>query len=153
MGLTAPCRMLEFWEVAAPRVVGAGDNSTVCGGAPLGTGAWGSAGSSAGRGGNICQQQGTACSALVDATERDSPKPAAVSPQHVCRRSSDKKDAGLARSHHSPVLLEGHKCQPKDRDGDCVPAGDGVRLCDVGQPCHGAPTCSPGSPSELRQLG
>lgn len=62
MGLTAPCRMLEFWEVAALRVVGAGD---VCGGAPLGTGAWGSARSGAGQGGNICQQQGTACSALL----------------------------------------------------------------------------------------
>lgn len=32
MGLTAPCRTLEFWEVAAPRAVGAGDAGTVCGG-------------------------------------------------------------------------------------------------------------------------
>lgn len=81
----------------------------------------------------LCQEQhwlgwqhlpaaGTASSALVDATKRDSLKPTAVSPQHVCRRSSDKKDVGLACSHHSPVLLEGDKCQPKDGDGDCVPA-------------------------------
>lgn len=153
MGLTAPCRTLEFCEVAAPRVVGAGDASTVCGGAPLGTGVWGSAGSSAGQGGNICQQQGTACSALVDATERDSPEPTAVSPRHVCRRSSDKKDAGLARSHRSPVLPEGDKCQPKDGDSDCVAAGDGARACDVGHPCHGAPACGPGSPNEPPQLG
>lgn len=53
MGLTAPCRMLELWEVAAPRAVGAGDACTVCGGAPLGTGAWGSARSSAGQGDSI----------------------------------------------------------------------------------------------------
>lgn len=80
----------------------------------LGTAVWGCAESGAGQGGSICQQQGTAGSAPVDATERDSPKPTAVSPRHVSRRSSDKKDAGLARSHRSPVLPEGDKRQPKD---------------------------------------
>lgn len=80
----------------------------------LGTAVRGCAESGAGQGGSICQQQGTAGSAPVDATERDSPKPTAVSPWHVSRRSSDKKDAGLARSHRSPVLPEGDKRQPKD---------------------------------------
>lgn len=68
-----------------------------------------------------------------------------LSAPRVCRRSRDKKDAGLARSHRSPVLPEGEKSQPKDGDSDCVPAGAGA--CNVGQPCRGAPTHSPGSPN------
>lgn len=109
--------------------------------------------SGAGHSASICQQQGSAGSAPVDATERDSPKPTAVSPRHACRSSSDKKDAGLARSHRSPVLPQGDKRQPKDGDGDCVPAGDGDGVCDVGQPSHGASARGPGSPNESRQFG
>lgn len=120
MGLTAPRRMLEFWEVAAPRAVGAGDASTVCGGAALGTecGALPGAalaGVAASASSRHCQ--------LRLMQPKQTARNQLLSP-HVRRRSSDKRDC-LACSHHSPILLQGDNASHRTGTVSVSPLGSG----------------------------
>ena len=129
-----PILTLEFRKIATPRATGAGDADTACaacaacaacGGRTAGPGARGSPGSGTGRGGGISPQRGTACSALADATERDSHQNnRRLPPGTFAEGVKDKKDTCMAHSHRSPVLPEGDK----HRGGATTsPLGPGIK--------------------------